>query len=384
MKTIFNEFIQRGKPPFDYINVFLTQYKPHIKNLFMDKKLIPFEIEIQPSPYCNAGCDHCWAKDFNRLENKLESKENINRVVEQVLNINQEGFPNPRIKFCASTGNPTMNKNLGYFVDKFYNKRIMRMFDNGIKIGLNKNNKEYLEDLSKLNFLYLSLDAGTKETLHKIKPGAAKVNVSVEDILEGCKNMKSINPELGVNVSYVITNKNYLDIVRAAKKSKEFGMDLIRYRIDLTENEIPEETSHKIIELLEKAEEYEDSSFKVVPIHSQEEIENKNTTCFGSRDKGFNCITSNVWTCIGSNGNIYPCGHCVDRDTESFGNILEQDFYKIWNGEKRKQVQENLPGKKCTVCSPFSLNINEFGTFLMNLPEFQRDELLEEYYKNKK
>ena len=383
MKKIFDEFLKKGKSPFDYENIFLNQYKFHLENIFQKKPLIPFEIEIQPSPYCNAECSHCWAKDFNRLENKLESKENICKVAEEVLNVKQEGFPDPRIKFCASTGNPTMNSNIEYFIDKFYTKRIMSMFDNGIKIGLNKDNKEYLMNLSKLNILYLSLDAGTTYTLHYVKPGAKKANVSVEDILQGCKNMKLINPELKINVSFVITNKNYREISEAAKKSKNYKMDLIRYRIDLTEDKIQEKRTEKIIKLIKKAEKYEDDSFKVVPIHDDKEIVNKNNLNFGSKNKGIQCITSNVWTCIGSNGNVYPCGHCVDNETDFFGNILEKSFYEIWNGEKRKKVQEDLPGNKCDICSPFSLRINEFGSFLLKLPEKQREKLLKEYYQKK-
>lgn len=380
-QEIFSKFLSRGKSPFDYENIFLIQYDDRVSYLFNGKKPIPFEIEIQPSPYCNAHCTHCWAKDFNRLENKLDKKQNIDRVVDQVLSLSERGLSSPRIKFCGSTGDPLMNKNIGYFIKGFYGKRIMRLFTNGINIGKNLENEKYLNDLSKLNLLYLSLDAGTTETLHRVKPGSKKNKASVEDILEGCKKMKSMNSKLGVNVSYVITNQNYEDIVEAAKKAKDYGMNLIRYRIDLTDDKISKAKSNKIIELLKDAEEFEDENFVVVPIHNEEQIKNRNEINFGSRKNGFNCITSKVWTCIASDGEVYPCGHCVDRDTESYGNILKQDFQDIWNSERKEQVQKNLPGKKCTVCSPFSLRINEFGTFLMDLPENKREELLQDYYK---
>jgi GTP 3',8-cyclase len=383
MKKIFNSFLERGKAPFDYENVFLKQYKHRIEKVLKGESPLPFEIEIQTSPYCNAECDHCWAQDFNKLENKLEDKNNIDRVVEQILSLNTNGFSKPRVKFCGSTGNPSMNKNLGYFIDKFYGQSWIRLFDNGIKIGENANNNKYLEDFSKLNLLYLSLDAGSTKTLHDVKPGARKANVSVENILKGCEKLKSMNPELGVNVSYVITNKNYKEVSEAAKKSKESGMNLIRYRIDLTDEKMGNERTQEIVELLREAEEYEDSNFKVVPIHNDEQIENKNDANFGSKGKDFKCMTSNFWTCIGSNGDLYPCGHSVDRETDSFGNILEEDFEDIWNSEKRKQVQENLPGEKCTICSPFSLSVNEFGTFLSEIPEKQREDLLKEYYSEK-
>ncbi len=383
MRTAFNEFLQRGKVPFDYENVFLTQYRPRIEKVLKGESPLPFEIEIQPSPYCDANCDHCWAKNFSKLENKLEDKKNIDRVVQQILSLNSNGLSEPKVKFCGSTGNPSMNKNLGYFISQFYGKRWMRLFDNGIKMGENVNNEKYLEDFSKLNLLYLSLDAGTTEILHDVKPGAKKRNVSVESILEACQKMKLMNPNLGVNVSYVITNKNYQEISEAARKTKEYGMNLIRYRIDLTDEKIGNERAQEIVELLREAETHEDSNFKVVPIHNDKQIKNKNNTNFGSKGSNFKCMTSNFWTCIGSNGAFYPCGHSVDRETDTFGNILEEDFEDIWNSKKRKQVQENLPGEKCTICSPFSLSVNEFGTFLLEMSKNQREELLEEYYSKK-
>jgi len=382
MKATFNSFLERGKAPFKYEKILLNKYQKRLQKVLNGGSPLPFEIEIQPSPYCNANCNHCWAQKFNKLENKLEDKNNIDRVVEQILSLNSDGVSTPKVKFCGSTGDPLMNENIGYFINEFYGKRLMRLFTNGIKISENVHNDKYLRDISKLNLLYLSLDAGTTKTLHKVKPGAQLRNATIENILDGCKKMKDINPNLKFNVGYVITNKNHKEIPEAAKKSKDSGMDLIRYRIDFTNDKIKDERAQEIIRLLREAEKYGDDNFKVVPVHNDEEIKNKNETNFGSKGKNIRCVTSNFWTCIGSNGDLYPCGHSVDRETDTFGNILEEDFEDIWNSKKRKQVQENLPGEKCTICSPFSLNINKFGTFLSELPENNRDELLSEYYSN--
>lgn len=383
-EKIFCNFLEKGKPPFDYGNILLKHYKNHLESLFNKEYLIPYEIEIQPSSSCNANCLHCFGKEFIRLENKLYIKKNIDKVVKEILDLKQEGFPNPNIKFCGSTGDPLMNKNIGYFINSFYGKRKTRLFTNGLKIGKNLSNEKYLESLSKLNLLYLSLDAGTTKTLHKIKPGAKKSKVSVENILEGCKIMKSMNENFGVNVSYVISNKNYFEIPEATKKAKEYGMDLIRFRIDLTNDKMSHERTQEIIQLLKIAENYEDYDFKVVPIHDDEQIENKNNFSFGSKGKDIRCVTSEFWTCIGSDGNVYPCGHCVAPETDSFGNILKGNLKEIWNSKKRKEIQKNLPGKNCLICSPFSLRTNEFGSFLLGLTKDKRDDLLGEFYLNGK
>jgi radical SAM protein with 4Fe4S-binding SPASM domain len=68
-------------------------------------------------------------------------------------------------------------------------------------------------------------------------------------------------------------------------------------------------------------------------------------------------------TTIQWNGDVVPC--CRDaRGDYIMGNILEQDFYEIWNGEKfrefRRKVnsdQKNI--KLCQLCSGFGIPILE-------------------------
>ena len=380
-KKIFYDFLNNGGNSSKYAKILLNYFKANLESLFNGNGSLPYEIEIQPSSICNANCDHCWAKGVEKLENRLMEKSNIDRVAEQILNLKQKGLPKPRVKFCGTTGNPTVNPNIGYFIDKFYGKTRVKMYDNGITIGQNKDNSEYLKDLSKLNFFHLSLDAGTTETLHIKKPGAKKRGVSVENILEGCRKMKELNDKLDIEVCFVITDNNYSEIPIVAKKAKNYEMDYMRYRIDLTKDEIEKERAQEIIELLREAEKESDDNIKIYPVHTDEQIKKKFN--FGIKGKNLKCVTSSLWTCIGSNGNIYPCGHCVAKDTESYGNILEQNFEDIWNSEKRKEIQSRLPGKNCSICSPFSLITNEVVTFLLELRKGERDGLLNEYYSSK-
>ena len=352
-----NSILDKGKPPFDYGKILLKNYNFHLSSYFNEQNFPPYEIEIQPSSKCNANCTHCWAKDFDKLEDKLEKKENANLVIEQILGFNQNGFPLSKIKFCGSTGDPLMNPIIEYFIDRFDKKREMRLFTNGIKIGQEKNNYKYLDSLSKLNSIYLSLDAGTTDTLWRIKPGAQARRIGVEDILEGARRIKEIG-DTKINLSYVITKDNYMDIKEATTKAKKFKADLIRFRIDLTDRNLSRYKGKEIIEELNQAKNLEEENFRVIPIHSDEEIKETDSKYFGSKGYGLKCYTNLFWTCIGSNGKVYPCGHIVSPETEEYGDLFKEDFKKIWQGEKTKEVRKNLPGKLCDICSPFSLTTN--------------------------
>jgi radical SAM protein with 4Fe4S-binding SPASM domain len=373
-----DSILKNGKPPFDYGKILFKNYNSRLVSYFNCKNPIPYEIEIQPSSKCNAHCTHCWAKGFSKLEDKLETKENADIVVDKILNFNQKELSLPRIKFCGSTGDPLMNPIIDYIIERFYNQRNMRLFTNGIKIGENKDNKKYLYSLSKLDSIYLSLDSGTTETLWKIKNGAKKTKIKVEDILEGAKRIKEFG-NTSIDVSYVITKENYSEIFEATRKAKEYEADLIRFRIDLRDREISKEKNKEIILNLDKAKKYRDEKFKVIPIHSNEEISETDSKFFGSRGQELKCYTNNFWTCVGPNGQVYPCGHIVSPETEDYGSLFEQTFEEIWNGEKIKEARSKIPGKLCEICSPFSLTTNIIMNDISSLEREDLFQFLKEY-----
>lgn len=372
-----NSIVDKGKPPFDYGNILLKNYNAHLVSYFNGENPIPYEIEIQPSSKCNANCSHCWAKNFPRLEDRLETFEDADLIIDRVLNFKKPGLSLPKIKFCGSTGDPLMNPIIDYIIDRFYNKREMRLFTNGIKIGEEKNNLNYLNSLSKLNSIFLSLDAGTTETLWKIKKGAKARRIGVEDILEGTKKIKELD-DIRINVSYVITKDNYTEIPEATRKAKEHNSDLIRFRIDLDDRELSRTKSKEIIEGINNAKKYEDEKFKVIPIHSDEEIGEVDASHFSSKGLGLKCYTNRFWTCVGSNGSVYPCGHIVSPETENYGSLFNQTFQEIWDGEKINYAREKTPGKLCTICSPFSLVVNEIMNEAKNMEKVDLFKMLEE------
>lgn len=375
-REIFESYLENGEPPFNYERILTKEYNDRIVALFDGKNPVPYEIEIQPSAKCNANCNHCWGKSFNRLENDLVSKKNIDFISKRILEFQDEEFSLPRIKFCGSTGDPLTNPFIGYFVEKFYGKRKTRLFTNGIAIGKNSEDLGYLSSLAKLDILYLSLDAGTTDVLWRTKPGARRRGISLDSILDGSRRMKELNPDLKVNVSYVITNSNFEDIVSATENVKDSGLDLIRFRIDLTNNNIPPKRLDYISNNLKRAKRFQDDSFLVVPIHSDEEIKAKNEATFGTRNSGLKCYTNLFWTCIGPDGKVYPCGHIVNPETKDYGSLFENTFKEVWSGKRKEDARKCLPGKFCSICSPFSLRTNKFMSFLDSLDKEESIKLI--------
>jgi radical SAM protein with 4Fe4S-binding SPASM domain len=343
-----------------YGRILLNHNHSRVRAILAGLNPAPQEVEVQPSSVCNANCLWCFGADYEKCENRLYKPKNMQRVIEQVLEFENDGFRIDVLKFCGSTGEPLMNPQTLYAIEQAYGKINLRLFTNGLAIGLHKNDEAYLSTLAKVGRINLSLDALSTETLHTLKPGSKKRNVSMEDILEGASKILAIKEGKGIEAGFVITEGNYKEIGEFARAVKDFrAAENIRYRIDMTDAEVSRKHSREIEDLLLEAKSHETPDFRVLQIHSNEDIAKTERESFSSKGCGLKCSTSKFWTCIGSNGWVYPCGHIASGNSINYGNLLKSSFKEIWNSERRRRMIQILPYEDCHLCSPFSLVTNK-------------------------
>jgi len=384
----FVEFLGRGKSPYDYEKRLLEENWERVFAVLNGINIPPYELEIQPSSNCDAHCNFCFARNSQRLENKLDDPKAMETVCEEIDKLDKfgkerTGFGIDTIKFCGSTGEPFTNPYTLDAID-FFKKRgkKVRAFTNGLKISRNLNKPEYIETLGNLDSLNISLDAGSTKTFWKIKPGARKKRIDLEDVLAIVPKLKRHGgPHIAI--SYVITKDNYHEISLATKKAKYAGADLIRFRINMTDRNVSEEHGEEIVEQLDKAEQEEEDDFKVIRIHSDDEVKETKQERFSSKGK-YKCFTSRFWACVGANGKVYPCGHVAVNGTRNYGSLLEDPFLYVASSNRRERTINELPGKNCYTCSPFSIRTNEFMSFLSTIPQDELKYLIKKYITNGK
>lgn len=345
----------------------------------LDGKIIPpVEVEIQPTSKCNAACRHCFSKVTIRkkLKDRLLDK-NMELVVKKILSIEMDGFKVKSVKFVGSCGDPLMNPKTLYAIELCKEAgRYTTIYTNGIGLSYSLNGKPYIERLVLADRIHVSLDAGTAKTFSYTKRVKGK---HFERILQGIEKLNAlrhwINPNLQVEVSYVITEDNYHEIKEACRKVKDCGTACILYRrnfIDTTEMtaERIEETERQLAEVKE----YQDENFKVITQHSLDDItKSSNVLDF----KSHNCYLPLIWGVVGSDGSIVPCGHRGGDSGWNFGNLIEQDFYQILSDPERSRKMGQLPDEDCKVCSPFMQSINGLFDYLFfyrdRIPNFRNE-----------
>jgi radical SAM protein with 4Fe4S-binding SPASM domain len=373
-----------NKDGIHYERILLKKHYKRVMAILRGENPPPYELEIQPCSECNALCNHCWAKSLKKLDNRLNTEKAINKVIDEALGFEENDFKIDTIKLCGSTGEPLKNSLVPLIINKVYLKKELRLFTNGIILAENKDNELFLRTISKVSRLNESLDAASTASLHRIKIGARHINL--EEILEASRKIRGFSENgLIVEASYVITNENYQEIISFVKKIKDFeAADAIRFRIDLTDRTVSKNHGNEILDSLEEAKSYESEGFRIIPLHSEEEIKQENEGYFTSRDSGFKCFISRIWACLGADGSLFPCGHIVSGDAENYGNVLENGLANVWNSHEREDLVNRLPTDKCSICSPFSLRINRFLNEISHWPTREVNALYKKYINNEK
>jgi MoaA/NifB/PqqE/SkfB family radical SAM enzyme len=196
-----------------YSHIYATR-DPQMLKLLFENRPMPDFIEVETSTLCNLKCTMC--------EHSYWCEKDKNMTYEQFLHI-LEQFP--RLKWIGLTGigesylNPDFEKMLteckrrGLFIENFDNFTL-----------LNEEHARKLVEL-KVDKLYVSLDAATKETYEKIRVGA-----KWEEVINNIKTLDRIKKE---NNSYepefwfhfIVSKDNKHEMIKYLEMINEMGID---------------------------------------------------------------------------------------------------------------------------------------------------------------
>lgn len=351
---------------------FFQRQFPRIKAFFNGKVIPPYEVEIQPSSTCSAKCNFCWGQDAlkraGRLKDLLKAGENMRIVIDKVLEAEEEGFQVEVVKFVGSTGDPLENPKTLDAVDLLIEKkREARLFTNGIGLTYQTaKGQTYAERLVRLNYLRISLDAGSSETLYKVKG-----RKEFDGIMKGITAVRKLSDTTKTGISiyggFVISPLNYQDIRIAAEEVKEAGANGIQYRRDLTGSNFTPKEKEEIEKQLDMVQSLADNSFKVTKVDDPIALAKE-------------CFYPFFWTTVGSDGCLYPCGHRGLDFNWHLGNLLEfgVSLMDLLQRQRKELIlqegKHRLPDKNCRFCPPTGLhasNLMNDLTAISQQPGFQ-------------
>ena len=358
VKKTIESMVQEEQGNVGYRAKFLRDQLPYLEAFLEGKIVPPYELEVQPSSECNSKCRHCFSHKTLQGANKskdLLTDGRMDEIITKLLEAEAYDLKVGSIKFIGSCGDPLVNpKTLDAIEACKQADRITKLFTNGLGLTYkDANDVMYADRLFNIDYIRISLDAGSEDAFNNVKNVEGFYNV-----LRGIERLRKLADKhespLKIEIGYVITEKNYHDVYRACTIVKSCGAHSIRYRRDMIGDSMPHEEFIKVKQHLDDAMNKSDDNFKVLIVHSDKEFEG------GNGNGCLKCYVPYFWVTVGSDGLLYPCGHRGGDFGWSIGNLLENDLMTILRTQTRNPNLDALPDNNCVVCPPYAKRLNPF------------------------
>lgn len=317
------------------------------------KRLIsrPRYAQIEPTNRCNQRCIMCPRNDKLDVPIGDLNFSTFKKILGQL--------PFIQSLLLNGLGEPLINKELPKMI-KYANSR-------GVNVSINSNcaliDKSLAEGLvdSGLRLLKISMDSTDPKVYQSIRRAPLEpVIKGIENLVKARKKKKSYYPQLWFNS--IIMKQNYKELLDILYLAEKLGVDFVRFKpvdvFDVYEDEklkISNKQLEKTLrEIVKKA-----KNIKVK--HNIQDIldDIKKGTYY--RPKGIPCYLPWSEVYIQYYGGIRLCCDFYSKKHD-IGNMLEENFSKIWNGEKMQTIRSNfIKGEinfpVCKSCNHFSRNL---------------------------
>lgn len=291
------------------------------------ENIYPIELEIGLTNACNHRCIFC-AVDYTGYQPTIfETK-----VLEQRL----EEFAGKGIKsiIYAGEGEPLLHKDAVDIINK--TKR------NGIDVALSTNGVlltpeasiECLVSLTWIRFSTAAITNDTYEKIHQCKAGdLQKVLYHMEEAVRVKKDKKA-STTIGVQLLLLPENKN--DVVRMAKELKRKGVDYFTvkpFSRHPQSGNILQVDYQEMMGIEQELKELVTEKYKIYfRAHSMRKL-----IC---KREYKQCLALPFMVYIDAKGNLWPCIVFMGKEKFSYGNLYEESFEQIWEGDRRKKLME--------------------------------------------
>lgn len=345
----------------------LLDQQARLEAINSGKIVPPYEVIIHPSGVCNLGCEWCigarildgskTAKSTDRLKSRLTNPKVMEKVITDMLAYEREGFRIQNFSFSGITGEPMVAKKafMGAVdllkADKERNVRV-GVFSNSALID-----DDLIQTLLKMDYINVSLDAATPETFAKLKyagleAGKGMYDRIIANITKLAKARDESGSKLAINASMILHPDNFHELYDAAVLLKAIGVDALRMKQDISGGRLLSPAQlQQASELVEKTEAIQGDDFKFIQIHH---LDKPPVT----KRQFQNCRVTDLWGAVGSDGSVFPCNYNALVGVEPYGNVIEQSFAEVWEGEKRLEMKKKLPEGCPPMCDPFKTRAN--------------------------
>jgi radical SAM protein with 4Fe4S-binding SPASM domain len=294
------------------------------------KKIYPIYIEISPAGTCNHRCVFC-AMDYIGYKPRFLSMDVMDRVLPEMGRLGVKSV------LFAGEGEPFLYRDIG--------RLSKRAKTSGIDVAFTSNGVFFDEPIMRAilpltSWIKISINAGnskTYATIHKAKP--KDFDKVVKNLAEAVAIRNSERFSCTIGAQILLLPENCDELESLAKICRDtIGLDYLvikpysQHRFSQTKryNNI-NYTSYA--RLAQKAIRYSTEKFSV--IYRDRAIENQ----INSYKRFSSCgAVPFFWAHVMANQDVYACSAFLMDRRFYLGNLQENTFQEIWEGERRKKL----------------------------------------------
>ena len=342
-----------GKLP---VSRMLEERQEEINAMLKGETIMPspslLYIEIQPTDHCQFNCKFCRGglRNLPKKSSWIKGKD-LTRFLRSVPD--EIHSDNIYVRYSGSIGDPLLHPSIVDFL-KVVN-------DRGWHLGLVTNglllDDRLYEELIQVDFVNISVDAGTEATYYSLKGGRqGDLNRVIQNVGNFVSFRNEHNAQARVVISFLLQEDNKDEIEEIASLAQKAGADALEFKVQHYNEKRtmkPQDIQSAHQEIKRVGALYENEAFQISILQDFEESLDKIRKpqkidfpiCFVSR--------LGLSMAIDPKGNIQSCCQYHANTLGPQGHI-EQSFMDFWNGKKRSEALARDPRTFCkgNSCAP--------------------------------
>lgn len=318
------------------------------------ENIYPIEIEISPSGTCNHRCIFC-AVDYVGYQPVFLDKATILRDIKQM---SAKGL---KSVICSGEGEPLLNKNMPEIANGIKSFGVdVAMSSNGVLLT-----KEIAEEcLGAFTWIRFSVASMEKDSYNRIQQGKEDDLKKVKDNLADAVRIKrdrGLKTTLGVQCLLLPDNVKQLSDM--ARQLKEIGVDYLTvkpYSQHLHSENKFEIEYEEMLDLEKDLQRFATDDFAIY-FRANAMKKMHHEKCYKQ------CLGLPFMTHIDAKGNVWPCVAHIGTEEFCYGNIYEQTFEELWEGENRQEVIKKLSALDINKVCREACRLDEINKYLQEL-----------------
>ena len=307
------------------------------------KIIYPIYMELSPSGGCNHRCTYC-GLDFMGYRAKFLDTDILK---ERLTELGELGL---KSAMYAGEGEPFLHKQMAEII--CHTKKA------GIDVGVTTNAvlmKETITDeiLGSAEWIKVSINGATAETYAKIhRTGRDDFDRVIKNMTYAAKVREKNGYKCALGMQLLLLPENHHEAAALAKLASDIGLDylVIKPYSHHPQSKTQQYKNIKYSDYMYLADElaqFNSERFSVVfRVQAMQKWDNS--------EHGYErCLALPFWSYIDSEGNVWGCSMYLNDERFLYGNINDQSFEQIWQGQKRLEslrwAREELDASDCRI-----------------------------------